>query len=158
MRTPTAIAVIAAGAILSLAVSARVPGVNLRLAGVIIILAGIAIALAPPSSAAEWLRRRRGLADPAGLSPAARTLAMPDDDYPAYLLQDPAVLAAEVLNGIRSDDWPDPADAASPASAPPPARAPRAAGPPARRPAGPRSLHSVDLSDAGDLTRRNGFG
>jgi hypothetical protein len=158
MRTPAAIAVIAAGAILSLAVSARVPGVNLRLAGVIIIVAGIAIAMAPPSAAAGWLRRRRGLADPAGLSPAARTLAEPDDDYPAYLLQDPAVLAAEVLNGIRSDDWPDPASASSPASAPPPARAPRAGERPGGRPAGPRALHSVDLGHAGDLTRRNGFG
>jgi hypothetical protein len=172
MRTATSIAVIAAGAILALAVSAEVPGVNLRLAGVIIIAAGIAVLLAPPSPAADWLRRRWGhSADPAGLSPAPRALADPDEEaYPAYLLQDPAVLAAEVLNGIRSDSWPQSATAPPPASTVPPAspsptaRTPRPAGRPGSRAAGPRPLRSVDLDHGAgpgrdsDLGRRNGFG
>jgi hypothetical protein len=171
MRTPAAIAVIAAGAILSLAVSARVPGVNLRLAGVIIIAAGIAVLLAPPSPAADWVRRRRGHADPAGLSPAPPVPGEPDDDaYPDYLLQDPAVLAAEVLNGIRSDGWPQPATTSSSASASPSAstspwagpspsaRTPRAAARPAGRAAGPRPLYSVDLDRGADLSRRHEFG
>ena len=132
MRNAASITLIAVGAILALAVSARVPGINLRLAGVIIIAAGIAVLLAPPSPAADWLRRRQGRAGPAGLSPAPPPPGEPDEDgYPAYLLQDPAVLAAEVLNGIRSDSWPQPAEP------PPPTRAPRAAG--------PRPLRSVDL-------------
>jgi hypothetical protein len=164
MRTATSIAIIAAGAILALAVSARVPGINLRLAGVIIIAAGLAVVLAPPSPAADWLRRRSGRsADPAGLSPAPRVPAEPDDeDYPAYLLQDPAVLAAEVLNGIRSDSWPQPATTAPPASTSPAARPPRAAARPAGRAAGPRPLRSVDLSRGpgheDGLGRRNEFG
>jgi hypothetical protein len=164
MRTPAAIAVIAAGAILSLAVSARVPGVNLRLAGVLIIAAGIAVLLAPPSPAADWLRRRREHADPAGLSPTPPALDEPDEDaYPDYLLQDPAVLAAEVLNGIRSDNWPQPATTSSPAttsppaSTSPPARTPRAVARPAGRAAGPRPLYSVDLG-RGDLSRRDELG
>jgi hypothetical protein len=162
MRTPAAIAVIAAGAILSLAVSARVPGVNLRLAGVIIVAAGIAVLLAPPSPAADWLRRRRGHVAPAGLSPAPPVPGDHDEDgYAAYLLQDPAVLAAEVLNGIRSDTWAQPAAAPPPAStspsaAPPaPGRAPRAAAHPAGRPAGSRSLYSVDLDRGADFGRRD---
>ncbi|HMH94446.1 MAG TPA: hypothetical protein VK586_25605 [Streptosporangiaceae bacterium] len=178
MRTAASIAVIAAGAILALAVSARVPGVNLRLAGVIIIAAGIAVLLAPPSPAADWLRRRWGRsADPAGPSPAPRALADPGEEaYPAYLLQDPAVLAAEVLNGIRSDSWAQPAAAAPPASTSPPAstgptasvsptaRTPRAAARPAGRAAGPRPLRSVDLGREairgrdGNVGRRNEFG
>jgi len=150
MRNAASITLIAAGAILALAVSARVPGVNLRLAGVIIIAAGIAVLLAPPSPAADWLRRRQGRADPAGLSPAPPSPGEPDeDDYPAYLLQDPAVLAAEVLNGIRSDSWPQPASTSSAASASPPAGTPRAAA---------RPLHSVDLGHGADHSRRNEFG
>ena len=144
MRTATAIALLAAGAILTFAVSARVPGVNLRLAGVIIIAAGIAVVLSPPSPAADWLRRRHGRADPAGRSPAPPSPGEPDEDgYPAYLLQDPAVLAAEVLNGIRSDRWPEPAATPS---------------------ASPRPLHSVDLGQGADHNhgtgqrRRNEFG
>jgi hypothetical protein len=163
MRTAVAIAVIAAGAILALAVSARVPGINLRLAGVIVIAAGLAVLLAPPSPAADWLRRRRGL--PAGQAPAPRALADPDDEaYPAYLLQDPAVLAAEVLNGIRADSWAQPSAAGPSSTGPatpgpfgtgpsgteqastlPEPRAPRPATRPAGRGTGPRPLRSVDL-------------
>ena len=138
MRTAATIALLTAGAILTFAVSARVPGVDLRLAGVFIIAAGIAALLVSPSPAADWLRRRLGHPGAAGPGPATRAAEDPGDEaYPAYLLQDPAVLAAEVLNGIRSDNWPDPGH-----PAPPPPRAPRASG----RAAGPRPLHSVDLS------------
>jgi hypothetical protein len=168
MRTPTSIAVIAAGAILALAVSARLPGVNLRLAGVIIIAAGLAVLLAPPSPAADWLRRRWGrAADPAGPAPAPQALADPEEEaYPAYLLQDPAVLAAEVLNGIRSDSWAQPAATPAPASTSPTARTSPAPRTPraAARPAGPRPLRSVDLGHEagpgrdGDAGRRNEFG
>ena len=153
MRTATAIALLAAGAILAIAVSARVPGVNLRLAGVIIILAGVATLLAPPSPAAGWLLRRRGHADPTGLFPKPQALDAPDEDaYPAYLLQDPAVLAAEVLNGIRADDWPRPAGSARAA------RPPASPEPDIRAAAGSRPLHSVDLSDGAGRGRSNKLG
>jgi hypothetical protein len=99
------LAMLAAGAILTFAVSARVPGINLRLAGLIIIVTGLA-GLIAPSGAGAWVRRRvltRGgvvSGDVVRGDPAA---CEPDDAaYPAYLLQDPAVLAAEVLNGARS--------------------------------------------------------
>jgi hypothetical protein len=104
MRTAIGLVILAAGAILTFAVSAQVPGINLRLAGLIIMVTGIA-ELIVPSRAAAWLRRRgprRGevLEPPAdepqdGGDPAEAA-------YPAYLLQDPAVLAAEVLNGVRA--------------------------------------------------------
>jgi hypothetical protein len=137
MRTAATIALLTAGAILTFAVSARVPGVNLRLAGVFIIAAGLAALLAPPAPATDWLRRRLGHAGAAGPAPAPAALDdLSEDAYPAYLLQDPAVLAAEVLNGIRSDSWPEPT---RPAAAPAP-RTPRASA----RPSGPRPLRSVD--------------
>jgi len=137
MRTAATIALLTAGAILTFAVSARVPGVDLRLAGVFIIAAGLAALLVSPSPAAGWLRRRTAHAGAAGPAPAPQAVHEPDDEaYPAYLLQDPAVLAAEVLNGIRSDSWPDPG---YPSPSP---RVPRASG----RTSGPRPLHSVDLA------------
>jgi hypothetical protein len=94
---------LAAGAILVFAVSARVPGINLWLAGLILIVTGL-IGLIAPSGAAAWVRRRvlsRGAA--AGPDLGAPATGEADDvGYPAYLLQDPAVLAAEVLNGVRA--------------------------------------------------------
>ncbi len=91
------LAALAAGAILTFAVSAQVPGINLRLAGLIIIVTGLA-GLIAPSGAGAWVRRRVLTRDDVvGGDPAA---CEPDAGaYPAYLLQDPAVLAAEVLNG-----------------------------------------------------------
>jgi hypothetical protein len=94
MRILAGLAALAAGAILTFAVSARVPGINLRLAGVIIILAAIAGLIATSHAAQDWLRRR----DPRPERPAVP----PDEDEfgdLGYLLQDPAVLAAEVLKG-----------------------------------------------------------
>lgn len=103
MRSAAALALLAAGAILTFAVSARVPGISLRLTGVIIMLTAVASTLLPPSPAIGWLRRR-GHPEPPAAAPDA-TPASLDADYPAYLLQDPAVLAAEVLNGIRAESW-----------------------------------------------------
>jgi len=92
MRVVAGLAALAAGAILTFAVSARVPGINLRLTGVIIMLAAIAGLVATSEGAQAWLHRagRRG-------QPPA-----PDEDQfgdLGFLLQDPAVLAAEVLRG-----------------------------------------------------------
>jgi hypothetical protein len=97
MRTTVGLVILAAGAILTFAVSARVPGINLRVAGVIVMAAGIA-GLLPGSRAGAWLRDRM----PAAARPQAAPADEPGDAYPAYLLQDPAVLAAEVLNGARA--------------------------------------------------------
>jgi hypothetical protein len=94
---------LAAGAILVFAVNAQVPGINLWLAGLILIVAGL-IGLIAPSGAAAWVRRRvltRGAAPGPDLADPATDEA-DDTGYPAYLLQDPAVLAAEVLNGVRA--------------------------------------------------------
>ena len=93
MRIMAGLAALAAGAILTFAVSARVPGINLRLAGVIIILAAIAGLIATSPAAQAWLHRRDSRPAPP---------AVPDEDEfgdLGYLLQDPAVLAAEVLKG-----------------------------------------------------------
>jgi hypothetical protein len=94
------LAMLAAGAILTFAVSARVPGINLRLAGLIIMATGI-VALITPSRVAVWLRRRTAVhGEPATEEPDEADEA-DEDAYPSYLLQDPAVLAAEVLNSLR---------------------------------------------------------
>jgi hypothetical protein len=99
MRTAIGLVILAAGAILTFAVTAQVPGINLRLAGLIIMVTGIAELIAP-ARAAAWLRRR-GLRRGELREPPADE---PEDPaaYPAYLMQDPAVLAAEVLNGARA--------------------------------------------------------
>lgn len=103
MRTAIGLAVIAAGAILTFAVSAHTPGINLHVAGVIIMLAGLA-GLITPARAAHWLRHRgqAGEADPGPIALTEPAVLTPEEAYPAYLLQDPAVLAAEVLNGARA--------------------------------------------------------
>jgi hypothetical protein len=101
MRAAAGLALLAAGAILTFAVTARVPGINLHVAGVIIIVTGI-IALIPPAWFAGLLHRGPAAGQQPDLPPGP---AMEDPDeavYPAYLLQDPAVLAAEVLNGARA--------------------------------------------------------
>jgi hypothetical protein len=96
MRYAVGLAVLTAGAILTFAVSAQVPGINLRVTGVIVILAGIA-AMITPQRAAALLHLP---AVPRGRSGTEE----PDDyGYSAYLLQDPAVLAAEVLRGAGAD-------------------------------------------------------
>lgn len=99
MRVAAGLAALAAGAILTFAVSARVPGINLRLTGVIIMLAAIAGLVATSEAAQAWARRavRRG---------------QPETDEEqfgdlGYLLQDPAVLAAEVLRGASGGGRPD---------------------------------------------------
>jgi hypothetical protein len=90
MRTAATIALLTAGAILTFAVSAHVPGINLRLAGVFIILAAIAGLIATSPAAPSWLRRA---------ARPDRPPAPDEDEFGdlGYLLQDPAVLAAEVL-------------------------------------------------------------
>jgi hypothetical protein len=101
MRSAAGLALLAAGAILTFAVTARVPGINLHAAGVILIITGI-VALIPPDRIAALLRRGSPAARPPD-APAEAAAGEPDESvYPAYLLQDPAVLAAEVLNGARA--------------------------------------------------------
>jgi hypothetical protein len=98
------LAALAAGAILTFAVSARVPGINLHIAGVIIMLAALA-GLIAPTEAGIRLRRRARLHVPFGTAYERGELAFdePEDaSYPAFLLQDPAVLAAEVLKGTAA--------------------------------------------------------
>jgi hypothetical protein len=104
MRTAIGLVILAAGAILTFAVSAQVPGINLRLAGLIIMVTGIAELIAP-SRAAAWLRRRGPLHGEVREPPTDEPEDagdLGDVAYPAYLLQDPAVLAAEVLNSARA--------------------------------------------------------
>lgn len=107
MRSAIGLAALTAGAILTFAVSARVPGIDLRVTGVIIMLAAIA-GLVAPTQAGAWLRRRAWLHVPQGA--AAERLEPPPDElgdtdgYPAFLLQDPAVLAAEVLKSTASGE------------------------------------------------------
>jgi hypothetical protein len=122
MRATAGLATLAAGAILTFAVSAQVPGINLRLTGLIVMVTGL-IALITPSRAAAWLQGRMpghgAAAEPAADDPA-------DVAYPAYLLQDPAVLAAEVLNSARaSRPGPAPSRPAPRPSRPGPTRIPR---------------------------------
>ena len=105
MRTAAGLAVLAAGSILTFAVYAHVPGINLHIAGVILMLAGLA-GMVPPRRAAGWLYR---LAHHGAMPPdndgTPGPLADPDDGdlYSSYLLQDPAVLAAEVLRSARDN-------------------------------------------------------
>ncbi len=99
MRTATGLTLIAIGAILGLAVNASTPGINLHIVGLIIALTGVA-GLLLRSRTTGWLRRRVVLhgnfADP-GPQPEHGD----DQQTPAYLVEDPAVLAAEVLSSAQ---------------------------------------------------------
>jgi hypothetical protein len=93
MKTASGLGVIALGAILTFAVSARTPVINLQAVGVIIMVTGLA-GLVIPARAGGWLRRRVVL---------RHVPAEPGtDDYedlsqPSYLLADPAVMASQIL-------------------------------------------------------------
>jgi hypothetical protein len=93
MKTASGLGLIALGAILTFAVSARTPVINLQAVGVIIMVTGLA-GLVMPARAGGWLRRRVVL---------RRLTARPGtDDYedlsqPSYLLADPAVMASQIL-------------------------------------------------------------
>ncbi len=93
MKTASGLGLIALGAILTFAVSARTPVINLQAVGVIIMVTGLA-GLVMPARAGGWLRRRVVL---------RRVPAEPGtDDYedlsqPSYLLADPAVMASQIL-------------------------------------------------------------
>src|SRR5262249_27358814 len=95
MRGAAGLAVLTAGAILTFAVSAQVPGINLRITGVIIMIAGV-VAMITPARAAQWARSPSW-----PLRRVREASADEADDYPSpgSLLQAPAVLAAEVLRG-----------------------------------------------------------
>ena len=97
MRTATGLTLIALGAILGLAVNASTPGINLHVVGLIIALTGGA-GLLLRSRATGWLRRRVVLDGEAGeQAPHEHG----DGPQPAYLVEDPAVLAAEVLSSAQ---------------------------------------------------------
>ncbi len=93
MKTASGLGLIALGAILTFAVIARTPVINLQAVGVIIMVTGLA-GLVMPGRAGGWLRRRVVL---------RRVAAGPEtDDYedlsqPSYLLADPAVMASQIL-------------------------------------------------------------
>ena len=77
MKTATGLALLAVGAILTFAVKAAIPGVNLQVAGLIIMLTGAA-GLFVPARAPGWLRRRIVLRGPHG--PVVEEAG--DDRYP----------------------------------------------------------------------------
>jgi hypothetical protein len=93
MKTASGLGVIALGAILTFAVSARTPVINLQAVGVIIMVTGLA-GLVIPARAGGWLRRRVVLrhvpAEPG-------TNDYEDLSQPSYLLADPAVMASQIL-------------------------------------------------------------
>ena len=94
MKTATGLALLAVGAILTFAVHAAIPGVNLQVAGLIIMLTGAA-GLFVPARTAGWLRRRIVLRGPV-------VEEVSDNRYPADVMRDPATLAARILHDARA--------------------------------------------------------
>ncbi len=97
MKTATGLALVAVGAILTFAVNAAIPEVNLQVAGLIIVLTGAA-GLFGPVAAPGWLRRRIVLRGPRG--PAVEEVS--GARYPAEVMRDPATLAARILQDARA--------------------------------------------------------
>ncbi len=97
MRTATGLALVAVGAILTFAVNAAIPGVNLQIAGLIVMLTGVA-GLVVPARASGWLRRRIVLRGPHG--PVVEEVS--DNPYPADVMRDPAALAARILRDAQT--------------------------------------------------------
>jgi hypothetical protein len=97
MRTATGLALLAVGAILTFAVNAAIPGVNLQVAGLIIMLTGVA-GLFVPARASGWLRRRIVLRGPNG--PVVEEVR--DHACPADVMRDPATLAGRILRDARA--------------------------------------------------------
>jgi hypothetical protein len=101
MKTATGLAVIAIGAILALAVHAHTPGININLAGVILMLVGVAGVLLR-SRTSGWLRRRIVVRPDRVRRRRSYTTERSGAhlvEDPATIVDDPALLAAEVLNG-----------------------------------------------------------
>jgi hypothetical protein len=97
MKTATALALLAVGAILTFAVNAAIPGVNLQVAGLIVMLTGVA-GLLIPARTSGWLRRRIVLRGPNG--PVVEEAD--DHAYPSDVMRDPATLAARILQDARA--------------------------------------------------------
>ena len=97
MKTATGLALVAVGAILTFAVNAAIPGVNLQIVGLIVMLTGVA-GLFVPARASGWLRRRIVLRGPHG--PVVEEIS--DDPYPADVMRDPATLAARILQDAQT--------------------------------------------------------
>jgi hypothetical protein len=96
MKTATALALLAVGAILTFAVNAAIPGVNLQVAGLIVMLTGVA-GLLIPARTSGWLRRRIVLRGPNG--PVVEEVG---GAYPSDVMRDPATLAARILQDARA--------------------------------------------------------
>jgi hypothetical protein len=130
MKTATALAVIALGAILTFAVRAQTPGVNLQAAGFIVMLTGCA-GLALRGRAAGWLRRRVVLRRVAA---GPGTLAAEAPGQLSYLVQDPAVMASQLLEEAELAEAAAQADPKPPAAASAEHAAPPRAARPGMRP------------------------
>jgi hypothetical protein len=97
MKTATGLTLIAIGAILAFAVSARTPGVNLTAAGFIIMATGLT-GMLMPGRPAGWLHRRIVLQD--GLAELG-TGGAEDLRYPAH---DPVIPASQLLREAELAD------------------------------------------------------
>ncbi len=100
MKTATGLALLAIGAILTFAVRASPPGVNIHSAGWVIMLTGIAWFLLA-SRASPWMQRIVVRRRPGGPAVAHAAIPVTEDDpglsYPQYVLHDPAALASAIL-------------------------------------------------------------
>jgi len=106
MKTATGLTVMAVGAILALAVHANTPGINLNLAGVILMVVAVA-GLLLRSRTSGWLRRRivlRTSRTPRRRSYTTERSGAHLVEDPAAIVDDPALLAAEVLSNAEADD------------------------------------------------------
>ncbi|MEP7023811.1 MAG: hypothetical protein ABJB47_08370 [Actinomycetota bacterium] len=100
MKTATGLGLLAVGAILTFAVRASPPGLNIHSAGWIIMLTGVAWFLLA-SRGSSWMRRIAVRREPAGPVVAEAAIPVTEDDsglsYPQYVLHDPAALASAIL-------------------------------------------------------------
>jgi hypothetical protein len=100
MKTVTGLTLLALGAILTFAVRASPPGVNIQSAGWVIMLTGIAWFLLA-SRSSPWMQHIVVRRHPDGPAVAHAAIPITEDDpglsYPQYVLHDPAALASAIL-------------------------------------------------------------
>jgi hypothetical protein len=114
MKTASALTLLAVGAILTFAITAEPPFINLRVVGVVLMVVA-AIGMAIPRRGYGWLRRRMVVRR----GPTGGVTRTDETHYPPYIMLNPGTTPEQAQTGAGGSAGPP-----QPDDSPPPARGP----------------------------------